>query len=265
MKVIIIPTDFSENAFNALTCAIQYFYNEETRFIIVHTYESDKTDPQEHFEEQLDFLLERVEYLTYNPRHHFETRVISGDLITQLHDLVDDENADIIVMGTQGKTADRKISFGSNTLQVIKEVSCPVLAIPPELEFKSPDHILFPSELQVPFNARELDLLHSIAYSHNSKMHLLHFAKFDTLSHRQQEFKESWESRFRESEIKYTRHDEGEPTAVINNFISQNDIDLLVIVNSKHSFLESFLRVPAIDSLGLHLKIPFLLLQNLPR
>ncbi|GAK75511.1 hypothetical protein JCM19296_1103 [Nonlabens ulvanivorans] len=52
---------------------------------------------------------------------------------------------------------------------------------------------------------------------------------------------------------------------MINNFISKHEIDLLVLVNSKHSFLESFLKTPTIDALGLNLKIPFLILQNLSR
>jgi nucleotide-binding universal stress UspA family protein len=265
MRVIIIPTDFSENAFNALTCAIQYFNNEEATFFIVHTCETKENHQSKEFEEQLDHLLERVEYLTFNPLHHFDTQVIYGNLMTQLDNLVDVQNADLVVMGTQGRTADRKMSFGSNTLKVIKKVKCPVLAIPLELEFKSPDRILFPSELLIPFKNRELDLLSSIAYNHGSVLNLLHIAKFDTLSQRQQEMKALWESRFRESEIKYKRQDLGVPTTVINNFITQNDIDLLVLVNSKHSFLESFIQLPTIDSLSLNLKIPFLILQNLPR
>ncbi|GAK94703.1 UspA protein [Nonlabens ulvanivorans] len=96
-------------------------------------------------------------------------------------------------------------------------------------------------------------------------LHLLYIAQFDKLSQRQIEVKEFWESRFRESETKYTRHDLGDGTTVINNFINKNDIDLLVLVNSKHSFLESFLKTTTIDALGLNLKIPFLILQNLAR
>ncbi|PQJ30616.1 universal stress protein [Nonlabens arenilitoris] len=265
MKVIIVPTDFSENAFNALQCAIQYFTEEETQFIILHTYDFPMQDKQQDYEDKLDHLLERVEYLTYNHHHRFETRAIAGNFITQLNDQVDILNADLIVMGTQGKTADRKRSLGSNTLQVIKNVSCPVLAIPLELEYKSPDSILFPSGLQVPFKDRELDLISNLALQHRSSLHLLHIAQFDKLSQRQIEVKEFWESRFRESVTKYTRHDLGDGTTVINNFINKNDIDLLVLVNSKHSFLESFLKTTTIDALGLHLKIPFLILQNLAR
>lgn len=265
MKVIIIPTDFSANAFNALTCAFRYFNNQEATFLIVHTYEEREQDQLEEFEYEMDHLLERVEYLTDNPLHHFETKISCGNFIIELNELVDKENADLVVMGTQGRTANRKLSFGSNTLQVIKTVTCPVLAIPLELEFKSPDRILFPSELLIPFKNRELDLVSSIALNHSSEIILLHMAKFDSLCKRQLKIKALLESRFRESNITYQHHDLGVPTTVINNFITQNQIDLLILVNSKHSFLDSFLQLPTIDSLSLSLKIPFLILQNLPR
>ncbi|WP_292891140.1 universal stress protein [Nonlabens sp.] len=265
MRVIIIPTDFSENAFNALTCALQYFINVEATFIIVHTYEERERHLLQEFDSQLDHLLERVDYLTDNPLHHFKTKVICGTFITQINDLVDAQNADLIVMGTKGKTADRTLSFGSNTLEVKKSVTCPVLAIPLELEFKSPDHILFPSELLIPFENRELDLVSDIAHHHGSEITLLHLAKSDTLSLRQLKIKALLESRFRESKITYQRHDPGVPATIFHNFIIQNNSDLLVLVNSKHSFLESLLQLPTVDFLSMHLKIPFLTLQNLPR
>lgn len=265
MRVLLIPTDFSENAFNALKCAIQYFNNEDARFIIVHTYENDEKNEKLEFEEQLDHLLERVEFLTYNEHHEFETRAINGHFISELGNVVDQENADLIVMGTKGKTQERSLTFGSHTLQVIKNVNCPLLAIPLELEFKSPDHILFPSQFLVPFSDRELELISRLAYNHVSQLHLLHIAKFDTLSQRQLEHKKLLEFRFRESEIIHKRHDVGDHTVIINNYVTQEHIELLVLVNSKHSFLESYLQLPMIDSLGLNLKIPFLILQNLPR
>ena len=38
MKRIIIPTDFSENAFNAIAYALQLFAEESCTFYLVHTY-----------------------------------------------------------------------------------------------------------------------------------------------------------------------------------------------------------------------------------
>ena len=38
MKNILLPTDFSENAYNALEYAVQFFKNDECTFILLNTF-----------------------------------------------------------------------------------------------------------------------------------------------------------------------------------------------------------------------------------
>ena len=51
----------------------------------------------------------------------------------------------------------------------------------------------------------------------------------------------------------------------IFDYIEDNGIDMLVMVNNKHSFLENLLFQSPIDELSLNLNIPFLALQNMRR
>tara|TARA_R110002051_G_scaffold91205_3_gene160291 strand:- start:56671 stop:57516 length:846 start_codon:yes stop_codon:yes gene_type:complete len=281
MRVIIVPTDFSENAFNALQCALQYFKYEKSKFIIIHTYadevyenrdvisrkvlEEFKEVKRKESENELQKLLNRVLKIEPNPRHSFITQAIFGTLLDEVNSLVNTENADLIVMGTQGKTADRKLTYGSNTLQVIKYVKCPVLGIPLEYSYRRPERILFPSALMIPFKPRELKLISCLAKSYRSEMHLLYISDFDRLSLRQEDVKAAWEYHFRESKMKYTRRDEGDTAEILNSYVAENDINILVMVNSKHTYMETLLHTSTIDKVGLNTKIPFLVLQNLPR
>ncbi len=281
MRIIIVPTDFSDNAFNALLCATAYFKYEKTRFIIMHTYadevyentavisrailEEYKQIKQQESEQKLADVKKQIIHHTPNPRHSFETLAIFGTLLDEINGLVNTENADLVVMGTQGKTADKKITYGSNTLQVIKYVKCPVLGIPRAYTYDRPEEILFPSELLIPYKQRELKLLSCMAKSFRSRLHLLYISNFDRLSLRQEDVKASWEYRFRESEILYTRKKEGKVATIINEYIQQHGIDMLVLVNSKHTYMETLLHTSTIDEVGLNTKIPFLILQNLPR
>lgn len=59
--------------------------------------------------------------------------------------------------------------------------------------------------------------------------------------------------------------DSEDRTDTIKKYIDINDIQLLVMVNSRHSFLESMLYQSTIDQLGLAIKVPFLVMQNLVR
>src|SRR5690606_11059336 len=81
-----------------------------------------------------------------NPKHSFQTIAEFGLLVDSVNDWVDKENIDVVVMGTKGQTADKKVTFGSNTLQIIKYVKCPVLAIPSVYGDVHPKKILFSTD-----------------------------------------------------------------------------------------------------------------------
>lgn len=269
MKHVLVPSDFSENAFNALTCAMRYLSNDHVHFSIVHVYKKSHEDEPMVFNGKLDRLLGRLSRLERVSHHTFETCLLEGDLLTRINELVATENVDFIVMGTQGRTANRRVSFGSNTLKVINAVACPVMAVPPDFTYKEPKQILWPSRLQHAYKDRELDVLHDMTVQHHATIQLLHITDTDETNKSQQEVRNSIESRFRESEIIYHHHNARQAHTVIhnyiNNFINENNIDLLVLVNSKNSFLESYLQRSTIESLGLDLNIPFFIFQNISR
>ena len=54
-------------------------------------------------------------------------------------------------------------------------------------------------------------------------------------------------------------------TNAIYTYIHKNNIDMLVMVNTRHSFLENILFQSRIDKMSLYVDIPFLALQNIRR
>ena len=181
MRKIIVPVDFSENAFNALKYACELFKYEKSEFYILHAYadevfnsettitpeflEEYKETVKKNSERELDKVKSRILELFPNPKHSFFVRSAFGLLIDEVNDLAERENADLIVTSTRGLTNDRKMTFGSNTLQIIKYVQCPVLSIPENYEFSDPRHILFPTNYLLPYQRRELKLVGGIARS----------------------------------------------------------------------------------------------------
>ncbi|WAC02796.1 universal stress protein [Lacinutrix neustonica] len=146
MKSILIPTDFSDNALNALKYALELFKYERAEFYFLHAYEDDIYNDerllnQDVFEEVVesvrtrsqDYLksfLEVANTLSPNPKYTYHTISAYNSLIDEADKIATDKNIDLIVMGTKGKTNDSAITFGSHTLQVLKYVQCPVLVIP---------------------------------------------------------------------------------------------------------------------------------------
>ena len=64
----------------------------------------------------------------------------SDGLIVTANHIVERDNIDVVIMGTKGETNRKEITFGSNTLQVIKYVKCPVLAIPDDFIYEKPGY-----------------------------------------------------------------------------------------------------------------------------
>ncbi|MFD1096291.1 universal stress protein [Salegentibacter chungangensis] len=281
MRKIVIPTDFSVNAFNAFKYAVDLFKYEKSEFFVVHAYADEVYDQEvilsrelmeelkaktlERTNKELQLLLDKIKEYSPNPRHSFKAISTFGSLVDGVNHLINKENADVAIMGTRGKTNDRSISFGSNTLQVLKYVQCPVLSIPEDFEYKRPEKMLFPSNFLIPYQKRELKLVAELAKSYRSEIHMIYISNFPADSYRQKDNQIILKEQFHESDFYFHCVDEGDKLEIIKKFIKDLEIDLLIMVNSRHTYLESILYQSTIDKIGLHPKIPFLVLQNYNR
>lgn len=281
MRKIVIPSDFSENAFNALKFAVELFRYERCEFYVLHAYADEvynnegvltqefldefKETTRKNSDEELKKICERIKENFHNPRHRFHTISAFGMLIDEVNDLAERENADIIITSTRGKSNDRKITFGSNTLQIIKYVQCPVLSIPESYEFSDLKKILFPTNYLLPYQKRELKLVGELARSFGTEIHMLYVSRFPIDSFRQKDNQQAIQDQFYDVKMEYHQVADKEKTEAILDTIDELDIDLLILVNSRHSYLENILYKSTLDKIGLHPKIPFLVLQNFYR
>lgn len=278
---ILIPTDFSDNAFNAIRYALQLFKDQECTYYFMHAFQdeiyADKALlTQETLDEvtkiinerstiQLEETLKEVTSTFPNSKHSFRIICENSRLLDETDKIVEDNDIDVIIMGTRGKTNDRKLSFGSHTLQVLKYVQCPVLAIPENYHYSEPKHLLFSTNYLIPYKSRELEFLHSIINAHQSITDLFYVTKLDKLSAREKNNRDHIIEKLGQEYVNAITAINNNIIDAIYEYISDNDIDMLVMVNTKHSFLENILFQSRIDRMSLHVDIPFLALQNMKR
>lgn len=160
MKKILFPTDFSETANNALVYALNLAENQNAELYVLHTYsapivnggyspelvftvyESIELGTFENFKDQIPAIREIAE------RHnlgHIPMKFIlkEGFLVTNIQDIVKEENIDVVVMGTNGASGIDKVLFGSNTINVVSKIKTPVLCVPIDAEFRGIKIYLF--------------------------------------------------------------------------------------------------------------------------
>jgi len=281
MNVILVPTDFSENALHALKYAQELYKNTRTEFYIMNAF-ADKVygrfnnstvserkkaerDIRLEVEKKLDVLIQSVIGMPPNPLHVFHAVASFDSLVDGVNDFVDQLNLDLIVMGTKGETSDHKTTFGSFTIEVFKYVKCPVLAIPQDFEHRQPKVIMFPTDYMLPYKRRELKLLGNLAGEFKSEIHCVHISDFEVLSHRQEDNKLFLKRTLSKAYLSFKMIPTQNRVEAILEYITQNNVGMLAMVNSRHSFFEDMLYRSSIDELGLKIKIPFLVMQNLPR
>nr|WP_298995467.1 universal stress protein [uncultured Allomuricauda sp.] len=281
MKTILIPIDFSKNALQALQYAQELYKCNRAEFYLLHafaeevygpykttTVETRKTlerDIRKKVEEKLNKLVSSIEGTPPNPLHKFITVAAFDSLVDAANDLVEKHNLDLIIMGTHGENSTNKTTFGSYTIEVFKYVKCPVLAVPSDFEYKQPKAILFPTDYMLPFKRRELKLLSELAGNFKSEIHFLYLSDFNVLSARQVDNQLFLKGNLTKAYLFFETAPVKNRVETILEYIKEHEVDMLTMVNSRHSFFEDMLYSSTIDQLGLKIKIPFLVMQNLPR
>jgi len=263
---------------NAIKYALEFFKYEKTTFYLMHAYQNEFYDHEdlksrEEFESVLEgitnqsrnnlkILLKKVKELPPNPNFNYHTISAYNVLVEECNLLSKANNIDLIVMGTRGKSDERHIVFGSQTFQVLKYVDCPVLAVPVGYNNTQPKRILFPTDFMMPYKRRELKLLSVLAKSYRSNIDVLYVSKSHRLSIRQEDNKAFIEDCLKENDLNFYQEQSRKIANSIKNHITDKSIDMIVMVNTQHSFLEDMLFPSNIDKIGLGLKIPLLAMQN---
>jgi nucleotide-binding universal stress UspA family protein len=146
MKKILIPTDFSANSKHALWIAAKIACKTKASIEILHTNTTlAYAPPLPEYAGAIPYNLnEYYEFATkelYNLKNELlesfsaeltavETRIEEGFLFSSINRVVEEDQADLIVMGTKGASGAVEFLIGSNTEKVIRTAKCPVLAIP---------------------------------------------------------------------------------------------------------------------------------------
>ncbi|MCK5442204.1 MAG: universal stress protein [Maribacter sp.] len=278
MKRIILPTDFSDYSYHAICFALELFKNQECTFYLMNTYtpaiyqaEYVLHSPgliglgdiyQENSLTQLKEMRNRLTSEFNNKRHIFIEHSAFNTLVDEIVETSKNENANLVIMGTQGATGAKEILIGTNTVHVIKKSCCPVIAIPPNLDYIEPKAILFPTDLEIDYQKEQLKEVLDIAKDHRSKIAVMHVLSGYDLSEIQQKNKvkldrmlEGVANRF------HGLPNQGVITA-INNFQLEQEINFLVMIQNRHTFLERLFIEPIIKKMGFHVGIPFMVIPS---
>ncbi len=273
---ILCPTDFSKNAQNAINYAVELFKDKTCVFYILNTYDlasysmeiTSAGDLEASRKKSIGGLKITSELLPNdNQNHKFRTISQCGNLIDTMRNIIDEQDIDMVVMGTKGATNSGQKAYGSQTVLAMEEIrNCPVLAVPEKTIYKEIREIVFPTNYRTIYKRREFQYLVDIANISNASIKVVKvFKKEGDLDSDQINNQNLLKDYFEGLDYSFHSLYNNEVQTAINEFIRSRGSDMVAFINKKHSFFRMMLSRPMVKNLGYYADIPVLALHDYRR
>lgn len=239
MKTIVVPTDFSAPAENAMLYAGHLSKAINARLLLVHVYQipvgmNDMPVlmvSADELKRNADIGLERArEMLQKNVEGiDIQTESRLGDVTDELKDICKKVKPFAIVAGKHGASGVQRILFGSTSLSIIRHSSYPVIVVPGHPfsgEIKN-------TALAVDASAENISAqkIKTIADELKTRLHIIHVKQEKSASLNISQLATELKSSFK------TIYDH-EFVHGVENYIREHKIDLLIILPHKHNLME---------------------------
>ena len=278
---ILLPTDFSKNAWYAITYALELYKNSFCNFYILNVFSATSNvidsllnmEPGSELyetaklnsENGLAKVWDMISLLDYkNTKHHFEIISKFNNPVDAIKNVVEEKDIDMIVMGTKGETDSRSKVFGGVAIDVMEKVrNCPVIVAPEKAKHILPKEIVFPTSYKTYFKRRELNHLIDLARNCNASVKVLHINNEDKLSEIQLSNKKLLEEYFEGIDYSFHSLSNIELPTAINCFIESRGSDMVAFINRKHVFFGSMITNPLVKNIGYTSRVPMLVMHDL--
>jgi nucleotide-binding universal stress UspA family protein len=257
MHRIIIPVDFSETSLNAARYAASMLaWNESATAVLYHNYETENDQDISLF--YLESL--KREFLKAGVRQVQCEHEMGGDLIENISRMAHTLRATLVLMGITGKSALRQVMFGSNTLKLIDKNLYPVMIIPPDAVFKGASKVAFATDYRNVELSTPSQLIGSVLKLLDPKLHIVHVSKeaVSQLPPALQAEKDKIDQMFDGFKKEFYFIAREDFYEALDQFINEQDIDILVTVPKHPSNSSSLFRTSHTKKLAYHSHIPIL-------
>ncbi len=278
MKNILLPTDFSENSRNAIQYALEYFKGQKCNFYFLNVQKVSEFTTDDFYtaspnksiydtiiddnKQMLTVFVNEYEKHFGNKDFSFHS-MIDYDVFTDaINQAVEANNIDLIIMGTNGATGAKEVLFGSNTLKVIRQVNCALIAIPEGFIFKEINSILFTIHYGEVINSEKLIPLQKMIEHQKSSLKILEIKEKENGVDSRNDTLQKMKELFSKVKIDFYR-EVGIPTPIaVNSFVQIMDVDMHATFIERKAFLKRFIFGSEDSKISYGTKIPLLIMHK---
>lgn len=266
IKRILVPTDFSEPAVNALRYAQLLAGLTQAEVKVLHIFNVPVVDPympgdtlellmqevKTASEAKLNDLLKDFSGITGECMHGF--------VVDDINRYAEEWQADLIVMGTTGASGAKEAFFGSNASGVLGNSHVKTLSIPENYtDHKAPSKICYASD----FTGREelsFQIFIDLAKAWNCSLDILHVVSDELVftAEKAQAIYTKIANSCNFDRMHFEEINSNEVTAAIETFVQTNGTDILGMAVHRRNLLERLFSKSKTRTIAHHAQIPLL-------
>lgn len=269
MKNILVPIDFSDVSKNALLYGLELAKKFKANLLLLHVFHipvinSESVALMPNFDE-LESLSQKAmdDFKNSNVPAGIDVKVDTvvraGFLIEEMKEVIGDRSVDLVVMGVTGAGKLGELLIGSNATIAIHNINCPVLIVPKDAMFKSISNIAFACDYDKATSTGSISKVKDVAQLFGAQLNILNVVDKEEVP----VIEKAVTAVKMEVIMNNIRHTLNFPesddiTYAINEFVDKHDVDLLVMIPHKHSFLGNLFHKSNTKKMAFHTHVPLL-------
>ena len=270
MYTILVPTDFSDNARNALNYAAQLAQKMNASIVLLHAYmlptpvsevpymmvnvEEIQKENEEMARQATEKLQAQGIRASYLVRLGFPSDEI--ELVTE------DQPVDLVVMGMRGKGTLEKW-MGSTTTSAIKKIDTPIIVVPQGASYRELKQVIYATDFSYTVSFHVYDPLLSLLKQFGAQLHIVHVQK-NKNEMKDKEIAGEIQLDPAFSSVPHEFHivADSDVKHGITTYLEQHQADLLVMVTHEHGFLDRLFGKSHTTAMVYNTHVPLLILKD---
>jgi nucleotide-binding universal stress UspA family protein len=269
MISVLVPTDFSENAYHALRYAVSMSNGNNLHIILLNTYQMLPSTTemfisiddilQKNSEKGLQKEIDEIKREYSHKNFSYDLISLYGTLKNGIRQVINSKKVDMVVMGTTGANGLQKLFMGSNASDIIKNIGKPVVIIPDKDDIKHFDNIVLAVDYKDEIDSQMMESLKVLARMHGSFINIVSIVprgKLDSLT--KSTNKEMVCKELKEFPHSYDLIEGDNVVDAINTFAKQKKANMLAVIPHKLGLFENFFHKSVSKELVMRAEIPMM-------
>ncbi|MFN4146370.1 MAG: universal stress protein [Runella sp.] len=254
MKTILVPTDFSENAFHAAKYAAVLAQQYDMGLRLVHVFtlhivseiphssfiEAEINRQQHDADDSMAKFKQKLANEANIDARRIETKVLSGFLVEHILNYAENTDVAMIVMGTRGASTWIDRWLGTNAQHIMEKAACPVWVVPSNTPLTPPKYVIYASDFRGD-EVAEINTILPILRPLGARLTVVHIRPDDalTIGTELEDTLKELRQTFKNENVTVKNLNRRTITGGLKTYLKNQKPDLLAVMRTERGFWEN--------------------------